>query len=74
MLLYQSRYDVGRYNSLEHIIEESKDSCYETLEADCPGVSRTVRSSYATVRGGVPWSGGDSTRERLKKSVDIVAD
>jgi len=33
MLLYQHGYEVGRYISLERIIEESKDSYYESLEA-----------------------------------------
>ena len=33
MLLYQSNYEVGRFISLERIIEESKDTYYETLEA-----------------------------------------
>jgi Fic family protein len=32
MLLYQSDYRVGRYVSLERIIEESKDTYYEALE------------------------------------------
>ena len=33
MLLYQSNYEVGRFISLERIIEESKDTYYDTLEA-----------------------------------------
>src|SRR6266850_668019 len=32
MLLYQSEYRVGRYLSLERIIEQSKDTYYEALE------------------------------------------
>jgi Fic family protein len=32
-LLYQSQFDVGRYVSLERIIEESKETYYEALEA-----------------------------------------
>lgn len=32
-LLYQSGFDVGRYISLERIIEESKETYYEALEA-----------------------------------------
>lgn len=33
LLLYQFDYDVGRYISLERIIEESKETYYEALEA-----------------------------------------
>ena len=33
MLLYHFNYEVGRYISLERIIEESKETYYETLEA-----------------------------------------
>lgn len=33
LLLYQSDYQVGRYISLERIIEESKETYYEALEA-----------------------------------------
>lgn len=36
-LLYRSGYDVGRYISLERIIEESKETYYETLEASSRG-------------------------------------
>jgi len=37
MLLYQSGYDVGRYISLEKIIEDSKDTYYEALETSSAG-------------------------------------
>ena len=37
MLLYQHDYEVGRYISLERIIEQSKESYYETLEASSRG-------------------------------------
>ena len=37
MLLYQSGYGVGRYISLEKIIEDSKDTYYEALEASSAG-------------------------------------
>ena len=33
LALYKAGYDVGRYISLERVIEESKDTYYETLEA-----------------------------------------
>jgi Fic family protein len=33
LLLYRSGYDVGRYISLERVIEESRDTYYEALEA-----------------------------------------
>jgi Fic family protein len=33
LLLYQSGYDVGRYISLERLVEESKETYYESLEA-----------------------------------------
>ena len=32
MLLYKANYEVGRYISLERVIEDSKESYYETLE------------------------------------------
>ena len=32
LLLYKANYMVGKYISIEHIIEETKDSYYETLE------------------------------------------
>ncbi|QOC22346.1 Fic family protein [Wenzhouxiangella sp. AB-CW3] len=37
MLLYQADYEVGRYISLERIIEQSKESYYETLEKSSAG-------------------------------------
>lgn len=37
LLLYQAGYEVGRYISLERIIEESKESYYETLETSSQG-------------------------------------
>jgi len=36
-LLYHFGYAVGRFISLERIFEESKESCYETLEASSQG-------------------------------------
>jgi Fic/DOC family len=33
LALYQAGYEVGRYISLERVIEESKETYYETLEA-----------------------------------------
>lgn len=37
LLLYQSGYEVGRYISLERIVEESKESYYEALKASSRG-------------------------------------
>ncbi|MFB6260676.1 MAG: Fic family protein, partial [Thiohalorhabdaceae bacterium] len=37
MLLYQAGYEVGRYISLERVIEQSKETYYETLEASSQG-------------------------------------
>lgn len=37
LLLYRQGYEVGRYISLERIIEESKETYYETLEASSQG-------------------------------------
>lgn len=37
MLLYQAGYDVGRYISLEKVIEDSKETYYEALEASSEG-------------------------------------
>lgn len=37
MLLYQSGYEVGRYISLEKIIEDSKETYYEALESSSKG-------------------------------------
>lgn len=37
LLLYQSRYIVGKYISLEQLIERSKESYYETLQASSYG-------------------------------------
>ena len=37
LLLYRHGYDVGRYISLERIVEESKETYYETLEASSRG-------------------------------------
>jgi len=37
LLLYQFDYDVGRYISLERIVEESKQTYYETLEESSQG-------------------------------------
>jgi Fic family protein len=37
LLLYQHGYEVGRYVSLERVIEESREGYYETLEASSVG-------------------------------------
>ena len=37
MLLYQAGYDVGRYISLEKVIEDSKETYYEALESSSEG-------------------------------------
>lgn len=37
MLLYQAGFDVGRYISLEKVIEDSKETYYEALEASSEG-------------------------------------
>lgn len=37
LLLYQHGYEVGRYISLERVIEDSKETYYETLEASSRG-------------------------------------
>lgn len=37
LLLYQTGYDVGRYISLEKLIEESKETYYEALESSSVG-------------------------------------
>jgi Fic family protein len=37
LLLYEAGYEVGRYVSLERIIEESKESYYDTLKASSQG-------------------------------------
>jgi len=37
MLLYQAGYDVGRYISLEKVIEDSKETYYEALKASSDG-------------------------------------
>jgi Fic family protein len=37
MLLYQADYEVGRYISLERIVEESKETYYEALERSSAG-------------------------------------
>lgn len=37
MLLYQSGFEVGRYISLERVIEQSKETYYETLERSSQG-------------------------------------
>ena len=52
LLLYQAGYDVGRYISLEKVIEDSKETYYEALEA----------SSKGWHEGGTTWSRGSSTR------------
>ena len=40
LLLYRQGYEVGRYISLERIIEESKETYYEALEASSQGLAR----------------------------------
>jgi Fic family protein len=37
LLLYRSGYDVGRYISLERVVEETRDTYYEALEASSRG-------------------------------------
>jgi len=37
LLLYQTGYEIGRYVSLEKVIEETKEQYYETLEQSSVG-------------------------------------
>jgi Fic family protein len=37
LLLYQNGYSIGRYVSLEHLIEKTKNSYYDTLQASSQG-------------------------------------
>jgi Fic family protein len=48
LLLYHHGYDVGRYISLERIVEDSKESYYETLEA-------SSRHWHEGQHDAVPW-------------------
>lgn len=48
MLLYQADYEVGRYISLERVIEDSKESHYETLE-------RSSQSWHEGQHDPMPW-------------------
>jgi len=43
LLLYQAGYEVGRYISLERIIEESKESYYESSRYPASGGTRAAR-------------------------------
>ena len=40
LLLYQAGYEVGRYVSLERIIEQSRETYYEALQASSRGLAR----------------------------------
>jgi len=48
LLLYQNNYEVGRYVSLERIIEDSKDTYYETLHLSSQGWHKGTHNS-------IPW-------------------
>lgn len=48
LLLYQAGYEVGRYISLERIVEESKETYYEALEA-------SSRNWHDGTHDPVPW-------------------
>jgi len=50
LLLYQSSYEVGRYISLERIIEESKETYYESLEASSQGWHESRHDSLPWLR------------------------
>ena len=50
LLLYQAGYEVGRYISLERIIEESKESYYESLEGIQPALARGAARPVAVAR------------------------
>lgn len=48
LMLYQGGHSVGRFISLERIIEESKDTCYEALE-------RSSTSWHEGAHDSLPW-------------------
>ena len=48
LLLYHQEYEVGRYISLERIIEKTKDSYYDTLES-------ASRGWYKSQHDNSPW-------------------
>lgn len=50
LLLYRSGYEVGRFISLERIIEESKDSYYECLEASSRGWHESRHDPFPWLR------------------------
>lgn len=50
MLLYQSDFEVGRYISLERIIEESKETYYEALAASSQGWHEGVQDPLPWMR------------------------
>jgi len=49
MLLYQAGHEVGRYISLEKVIEDTRETYYEALEASSEGqVATTWRPGRGT--------------------------
>ena len=49
-LLYHAGYEVGRYVSLERIVEESKETYYETLESSSQGWHESAHDPMPWVR------------------------
>lgn len=50
LLLYRSGYEVGRYVSLERVVEESKETYYEALEASSQGWHESAHDPLPWVR------------------------
>jgi Fic family protein len=50
LLLYQARYRVGRFISLERVIEESKETYYETLERSSQGWHDGAHDAFPWMR------------------------
>lgn len=83
LLLYQNGFEVGKYMSLEKVIEESKDNYYEALKKSSEGWHEEefnlmpwwnyflsmIKSAYQELKDRVELSTGDSQSDLIRQTV-----
>ena len=86
LLLYQNGFEVGKYMSLEKIIEETKDDYYEALKESSVGWHEEefnlipwwnyflsmIKSAYQELKDRVELSTGDSQSDLIRQTVQSL--
>jgi Fic family protein len=70
LLLYRAGYEVGRYISLERVIEDSRDSYHEALEASSTGEGHVGPFTMSEIEEECPGVSRDMIRHVLRRLRD----